>query len=128
MNVKVDTVDVPDGNGQTMRKKILVVTKDCKPGEVIFKVCTILLRRHEKFTPQFVRRNSQSSPYSTSTSRKKVHTAHTASVISKPAWPSHHLLIDSTLPIVPRTVKSSQKCSPRTFSSLLNCLSRRRWP
>lgn len=38
MNVKIDTVDVPDGNGQTMRKKILVVTKDCDAGEVIYKV------------------------------------------------------------------------------------------
>jgi mitochondrial import receptor subunit TOM20 len=38
MNVKIDTVDVPDGNGQTMRKKILVVTKDCDSGEVIYKV------------------------------------------------------------------------------------------
>jgi len=38
MNVKVDTVDIPDGNGQTMRKKILVVTKDCKAGEIVYKV------------------------------------------------------------------------------------------
>ena len=38
MNVKIDTVDVPDGNGQTMRKKILVVTKDYDAGEVIYKV------------------------------------------------------------------------------------------
>jgi mitochondrial import receptor subunit TOM20 len=46
MNVSVDTVDVPDGNGQTMRKKILVVNKDFKAGEIIYKVrgfiCTIL--------------------------------------------------------------------------------------
>jgi import receptor subunit TOM20 len=37
MNVKVNTVDVPDGNGQTMRKMILTVTKDYKAGEVIYK-------------------------------------------------------------------------------------------
>ena len=38
MNVNVNTADVPDGNGQTMRKKILVVNKDFKAGEVIYKV------------------------------------------------------------------------------------------
>lgn len=38
MNVKVETVDVPDGTGKTMRKKILTVLKDFKAGDVIYKV------------------------------------------------------------------------------------------
>jgi import receptor subunit TOM20 len=37
MNVAVDTVDVPDGSGNLMRKKVLIVTKDFDAGEVIYK-------------------------------------------------------------------------------------------
>ncbi|KAG1752464.1 uncharacterized protein EDB91DRAFT_1102768 [Suillus paluster] len=37
MNVAVETVDVPDGKGGTMSKKVLVVTKDFEAGEVIYK-------------------------------------------------------------------------------------------
>jgi import receptor subunit TOM20 len=39
MNVAVDTIDVPDGSGNLMRKKVLVVTKDFDAGELIYKVC-----------------------------------------------------------------------------------------
>lgn len=38
MNVLVETVDVPDGNGNVMRKKVLQVTKDFAAGETIYKV------------------------------------------------------------------------------------------
>ncbi|KAG1815725.1 uncharacterized protein BJ212DRAFT_1272840 [Suillus subaureus] len=37
MNVAVETVNVPDGKGGTMSKKVLVVTKDFKAGEVIYQ-------------------------------------------------------------------------------------------
>ncbi|KAG0703911.1 hypothetical protein DFH29DRAFT_914666 [Suillus ampliporus] len=37
MNVAVETVNVPDGKGGTMSKKVLVVTKDFEAGEVIYK-------------------------------------------------------------------------------------------
>ncbi|KAG2156380.1 hypothetical protein DEU56DRAFT_867816 [Suillus clintonianus] len=37
MNVAVETVDVPDGKGGTMSKKVLVVTKDFEAGEVIYQ-------------------------------------------------------------------------------------------
>lgn len=38
MNVQVETVDVPDGKGATMRKKILTVAKDFEAGDLIYKV------------------------------------------------------------------------------------------
>jgi hypothetical protein len=38
MNVAVETVNVPDGKGGTMSKKVLVVTKDFNAGEVIYRV------------------------------------------------------------------------------------------
>lgn len=38
MNVAVETIDVPDGKGATMSKKVLVVTKDFEAGEVIYQV------------------------------------------------------------------------------------------
>ncbi|KAG1755368.1 hypothetical protein EDB19DRAFT_1891677 [Suillus lakei] len=37
MNVAVETVNVPDGKGGTMSKKVLVVTKDFEAGEVIYQ-------------------------------------------------------------------------------------------
>lgn len=45
MNVAVNTVDVPDGSGNLMRKKVLVVTKDFDAGELIYKV------RHLTYMP-----------------------------------------------------------------------------
>jgi hypothetical protein len=38
MNVAVETVNVSDGKGGTMSKKVLVVTKDLEAGEVIYRV------------------------------------------------------------------------------------------
>lgn len=38
MNVSVKAVDVPDGKGGEMRKRILVVTKDFNAGDLIYKV------------------------------------------------------------------------------------------
>lgn len=38
MNVAVETVNVPDGKGGSMAKKILVVSKDFEAGEIIYKV------------------------------------------------------------------------------------------
>ncbi|EGN92041.1 hypothetical protein SERLA73DRAFT_117876 [Serpula lacrymans var. lacrymans S7.3] len=37
MNVAVENLDVPDGTGRLMRKKILVANKDIAAGEVIYK-------------------------------------------------------------------------------------------
>ncbi|KAG1806501.1 uncharacterized protein HD556DRAFT_1322289 [Suillus plorans] len=37
MNVAVETINVPDGKGATMSKKVLVVTKDFEAGEVIYQ-------------------------------------------------------------------------------------------
>lgn len=37
MNVAVETVNVPDGKGGSMAKKILVVAKDFEAGEIIYK-------------------------------------------------------------------------------------------
>ncbi|KAG2155104.1 uncharacterized protein EDB93DRAFT_1239374 [Suillus bovinus] len=37
MNVAVETVNVPDGKGGIMSKKVLVVTKDFEAGEVIYR-------------------------------------------------------------------------------------------
>lgn len=37
MNVAIETVDVPDGSGNLMRK-VLVVTKDFNAGDLIYKV------------------------------------------------------------------------------------------
>jgi len=39
MNVKVETRDLPDGIGKTVKKKVLVAAKDFAAGEVIYKVC-----------------------------------------------------------------------------------------
>ena len=83
MNVKVDTVDVADGHGQTIRKKILVMTKDCKAGEIIYKVCRFGCSLYGKFSLPFVHRKTQSSQSSISTSNEKVPTAPTVSDISK---------------------------------------------
>jgi import receptor subunit TOM20 len=38
MNVAVESVNVPDGKGGVMSKKILVATKDFEAGETIYKV------------------------------------------------------------------------------------------
>lgn len=38
MNVSVKPIDVPDDSGGTIRKRILVVTKDVQAGELIYKV------------------------------------------------------------------------------------------
>lgn len=38
MNVSVKPIDVPDGKGGQMRKRILVVNKDITAGELIYKV------------------------------------------------------------------------------------------
>jgi len=103
MNVKVDTVDVPDGNGQTMRKKILVVTKDCNAGEVIYKVRPLIQPVPDNYKLYFVRRKTQLLQSSTSTCKGKVPTALIAFEPSKQAWPSNYPPIDLTPYTVPGT-------------------------
>lgn len=87
MNVKVETVDVPDGTGKIMRKKILTVLKDFKAGDVIYKVA-ITSRLIYQHSLSFSCRNILSSPSSTLICKQRELIAHTAYGKLNLAWSS----------------------------------------
>lgn len=123
MNVSVESRDVPDGTGNVMRKKVLVVNKDFEVGDVIYKARHWFVLLHKSMLILF-RRIPLSLPL-TSTSKPRELTAPTVSATLRPNVLYHHQTAS-----VPSSAQKNAKLNQNLqnlFSLLWNLRSLFKW-